>query len=167
MPLNPSLLIIIPIVALLRLGEVALGEVNARNMLREGGKEFSSWQRVPIFALYAVWLAALAFFTTPATQPQGFALGLFAALQLLRWWSIAHLGKFWTTRIVIVPLGYKITTGPYRFLHHPIYAVLMGEVMALSLAFDQPAIGCFFTGLTAWWVLIRMRAESRALQMML
>ncbi|MBI3418675.1 MAG: hypothetical protein HY053_00875 [Proteobacteria bacterium] len=105
--------------------------------------------------------------TPPNPAPQPFLLGFFALLQITRWWTIAHLGKFWTTRIIAVPLAFRITTGPYRFLRHPIYMVLIFEVMALSLAFRQWGAGCFFTGLTAGWVWLRMRAESRALQMML
>jgi methyltransferase len=153
--------------ALMRLGEIALGEINSRKMLNEGGQEFSPHQRYAIFAIYTLWLASLAFFTPPEALPNIFFLTIFAALELFRWWAIAHLGKFWTTRIVIVPLAFKITTGPYRFMRHPIYAVLIAEIMALSLGFGQLGVGCIFTGLTAWWVHFRMRAESRALQMML
>jgi methyltransferase len=165
--LNHSLLIAVVIVCVLRLAEIILGDINAHRMLRQGGKEFARWQRPVICLIYTVWLAGLLTHTPTHIQPSLFILVLFVALQLTRWWAIAHLGKFWTTRIVIVPLAFKITDGPYRFLRHPIYAVLIAEIMALSLAYQQLGIGCLFTGLTAWWVHVRTRAESRALRMML
>jgi methyltransferase len=168
MTFNLFTLAFIFLTAVMRLGEIVLGEINARRMLKEeGGKEFAPHQRLPIFAVYTVWLAALAVLTPPEEEPNRFFLAVFIGLELTRWWAIKHLGKFWTTRIVIVPLAFKVTTGPYRFLRHPIYAVLVAEIMALSLGFGQVGLGCVFTGLTAWWVHFRMRAESRALQMML
>jgi methyltransferase len=167
MSFNIPLLAFIFLTAILRLGEIALGEINARRMLKEGGKEFSPHQRPIIFAVYTLWLGALVFFTQAEAEPNYFFLTIFIALELFRWWAIAHLGKYWTTRIVIVPLAFKVTTGPYRFMRHPIYAVLVSEIMALSLGFGQVGLGCIFTGLTACWVHFRMRAESRALQMML
>jgi len=167
MIINQSLLYIIPAVALARTAEIALGEINARKMLAEGGKEFSPWQRLPIFIAYAAWLAMLAWRTPEHLAPHGFMIGLFFLSQVTRWWAIVHLGGFWTTRIVVVPNASKITSGPYRFVSHPIYGVLIFEVFILSLAFHQLGLGCLFTGITAGWVFLRMRTESRALQMML
>jgi methyltransferase len=167
MIINHSLLYIIPLVAVARAAEIALGEINARKMLADGGQEFAKWQRIPIFIAYALWLAALVWRTPEPLAPHGFMLGLFFLLQVTRWWAIVHLGKFWTTRIVVVPGAGKITSGPYRFVSHPIYGVLIFEVLILSLAFHQLSLGCLFAGITAGWVFLRMRTETRALKMML
>ena len=166
MIINQSLLFILPAVALSRVIEITLGDINARKMLAEGGKEFAPWQRLPIFLAYTLWLAVLVWHTSPL-PPNGFMIGLFFLLQVTRWWAIVHLGKYWTTRIVVVPDAKRITSGPYRFVSHPIYGVLILEVLILSLAFHQFSLGCLFTGITAGWVFLRMRTESRALQMML
>lgn len=167
MPLHLALLVIIALTGLARLGEIALGEKNARILLAENGKEFAPKQRLPIFALYTVWLAALLFLTPASAEISLPFLALFISLQLLRWWGIAHLGKYWTTRIIVVPLSWRIRTGPYRFFSHPIYVALAGEVMALSLAFGAWGVGCFFTGLVALWIFFRIRAENRALSQLL
>ncbi len=164
---NSSLIAILLLVSMARVVEVMLGELNARKMLDEGGREFAPRQRLPIFAVYALWLGALAFLTPAHAEPNAPMLAGFALLQGLRWWAIYHLGRHWTARVIAVPLAFKVTTGPYRFLRHPIYLVLMLEIMVLSLAFQQWGAGCFFTGLAALWVRFRMKAESRALQMML
>lgn len=168
MTLNLAALILVIYTGLARLAEIGVGEKNALKMLNEKeGREFSTWQRPPIFLIYALWLAAL-LWLTPGEQPiEPFALILFVLLQALRWWAIAHLKEFWTTRIVIVPLAWKIITGPYRFFRHPIYVALVGEVFALSLVFQQMELAALFGGLTLIWVSVRIRSESRALKMML
>lgn len=148
---------------LFRLSEIAYGEVKTVAMRKDGGKEYASWQRWPIFIGYGLWLALLPFYTLNNTKINPFFLVLFVLLQLLRWWSIAHLGKYWTTRIMIVPNGKMVTTGPYRFLPHPIYIALLGEVVTLSLAFGQTSLAAFFGGLTAIWIYFRVKAENAAL----
>lgn len=168
MTFNLAALIMVIFTGLSRLAEIGVGEKNALKMLKEKeGREFSAWQRPPVFVIYAIWLGALLWFV-PADQPvEAFALILFVLLQGLRWWAIAHLKEFWTTRIVIVPLAWKIITGPYQFFRHPIYVALVGEVFALSLAFQQLELAALFGGLTLIWVSVRIRSESRALKMML
>lgn len=158
---NEITFVIVLFVGACRLGEIALGEINARRMLAEGGKEYAPEQRPPVFIGYTLWLASLVVFTPPTGAPHDLFLLIFLALQCIRWWAIAHLGKYWTTRVVIIPLTFRIKSGPYRFLKHPVYFVLLCEVMALSLAFGQVAIGCVATGLIALWIRWRAREESR------
>jgi methyltransferase len=167
MPINIPLFVTVAVCALFRIAEITLGDINAKKLLEMGGREFSPWQRPPIVIAYAVWLGTLLFLTPPTLHPQTPFLILFFMLQAMRWWAIGHLKHYWTTRIIIVPLAWKVTTGPYRVLKHPIYMVLGLEVFALSLAFDQWATACFFGGLTILWIYLRIRAESRALMMML
>jgi methyltransferase len=145
MILNDKALILIILVALARIVEIGIGEFNARRMLREGGKEYAPWQRPPIFIIYGLWLVSLAVLTPKNAVPHEAMLWVFCLLEVTRWWAIAHLGKYWTTRIIVIPLTFRITTGPYRFMKHPIYIVLLGEVMALSLTFNQWGVGCFFS----------------------
>ena len=163
MQLNTTVLILAALTAIFRLAEIAYGEWNARAMMRDGGIEYASWQRWPIFIGYATWLALLAIFTFQFLPPNPIFLAAYIALEILRWWAIAHLGKYWTTRVIIVPHGARVTTGPYRFLPHPIYIALFGEVIALSLTFGQINLAALFGGLTALWIFFRVRAENVAL----
>lgn len=67
-----------------------------------------------------------------------------ALAQALRYWCIATLGWRWSVRVVTVPGAPRITSGPYRWLPHPNYAVVMAEAIVLPLAF-----GAFATLLVA------------------
>jgi methyltransferase len=164
--LNTAALTLATLTGVFRLCEIGYGEWNAKKLYAEDGQEFAAWQRWPIFILYALWLFALPVFTLLDTQPNYWILTLYVVCEVLRWWAIFHLGKFWTTRIIVVPNGKRITSGPYRFLPHPIYIALFGEVVALSLTFEQWGLACFFGGLVALWIFFRIRAEDMALKLM-
>ena len=53
--------------------------------------------------------------------------------------------------------------GPYRLLPHPNYAVVAGEIAVLPLALGLPWLAAVFTILNAAVLVIRIRAENRAL----
>jgi protein-S-isoprenylcysteine O-methyltransferase len=46
---------------------------------------------------------------------------LFAVGIALRWWSIIHLGRFFTVDVSIAAQHKVIDSGPYRFVRHPSY----------------------------------------------
>jgi methyltransferase len=56
-----------------------------------------------------------------------------------------------------------ISAGPYRFLSHPNYAVVAGEIAGLPLVLYLPFLAILFTILNAAVVAIRIRAENHAL----
>jgi methyltransferase len=56
-----------------------------------------------------------------------------------------------------------VTGGPYRYLSHPNYAVVTGEIAVLPLVFYLPWIAAIFTVLNAIVLAVRIRAENRAL----
>jgi methyltransferase len=84
-------------------------------------------------------------------------------LQGVRVWVLAALGPRWTTRVIILPDEKLVTSGPYRYLSHPNYAVVVGEIAVLPLALHLPFVAVVFTVLNAIVLAIRIRAETRAL----
>ena len=56
-----------------------------------------------------------------------------------------------------------MSAGPYRYLSHPNYAVVIGEIAVLPLVFYLPWLAAIFTALNAVVLAIRIRAENRAL----
>ena len=69
----------------------------------------------------------------------------------------------WTTRIVVLPGASLVRRGPYRYLDHPNYAVVVAEIAVLPLAFGLTTYAIVFSLLNASVLWIRIRAESRAL----
>jgi methyltransferase len=90
-------------------------------------------------------------------------LALFIVLQGLRGWIMSTLGTRWTTRIIVVPGEPRIRSGPYRFMSHPNYALVVAEIAVFPLALNLPVVALVFTALNAAVLAIRIRVEERAL----
>jgi methyltransferase len=56
-----------------------------------------------------------------------------------------------------------VTSGPYRYLSHPNYAIVVAEIAVLPLALHLYLLALVFTVLNALVLSIRIRAETRAL----
>ena len=84
-------------------------------------------------------------------------------LQGLRVWVLATLGPRWTTRIIVVPGEQLVARGPYRYLSHPNYWVVIGEIIVLPLVFGLLWFGVVFSILNLAILWVRIRAENKAL----
>jgi methyltransferase len=155
--------IVLALVALQRLAELIYSARNTRRLLARGAVEYGAVQYPFFVLLHAAWLASMAIFIPAATVPNWWLLGLYAALQPLRLWTIAVLGPYWTTRILSVPGVPLVRTGPYRIFRHPNYVVVCGEVAALPLAFGAYEIAILFSFFNAALLSWRIRTEERAL----
>lgn len=155
--------IVVLLVALQRLVELLIAQRNTRRLLQEGGREIGARHYPMLVALHGAWLAAMLIFI-PATAPVSVPLLLaFVILQLLRIWIVLTLGRYWTTRIITVPGAPLVRRGPYRFLRHPNYAVVIGEIALLPLAFGAWQIAVIFSALNLILLRHRIRIEDTAL----
>jgi len=154
--------LILALVTLQRLGELMLAERNTRRLLAQGAHEVGRAHYPFIVAVHAGWLAAL-WWLAPANPIQAVPLLLFLALQAARVWVVASLGQRWTTRIIILPGARLVRAGPYRWVKHPNYWVVAGEIALLPLAFGLAGVAIVFTLLNAAVLLVRVREENRAL----
>ena len=77
---------------------------------------------------------------------------------------LATLGRRWTTRIIVLPGDKLVSTGPYRWLTHPNYVVVIGEIAVLPLCLGLPWYALAFSLANAAVLTVRIRAENAALQ---
>ena len=155
--------IVLVLVALQRAIELYYSSRNTRRLLAAGGTETGAAQYPFIVLLHAAWLASMAMLIPRQTAPNWWLLGLYAALQPLRVWTISTLGPYWTTRIINVPGAPLIRAGPYRYLRHPNYVVVCAEIALLPLAFGAVEIAIVFSVLNASLLSWRIRVEERTL----
>ncbi|CAN7335377.1 isoprenylcysteine carboxylmethyltransferase family protein [Phenylobacterium sp. LjRoot219] len=146
-----------------RLGELAFAGRNTRRLLARGAVESGAGHYPLIVALHGAWLAGL-WLLAWDRRPSLAWLALYALLQMLRLWTLSTLGDRWTTRIITLPGEPLVRRGPYRFLPHPNYLVVAGEVAVLPLVFGLPAYALGFSLLNAVVLWIRIRAENAALR---
>ncbi len=90
-------------------------------------------------------------------------LVLYLALQGVRYWIMAALGEYWTTRVISVPGAPLVASGPYRVARHPNYMVVAAELALLPMVFGAWEIAVLFTIANAGVMVLRIRAENAAL----
>lgn len=153
---------ILGLVTLQRAGELVLSHFNTRRLLARGAVEVAPRHYPLMVAVHTAWLIALWVFGHDQ-PPNIIALLLYLVLQLLRLWVMRTLGARWTTGIIVLPGQPLVSAGPYRYLSHPNYAVVIGEIAVLPLVLGLPWLAVLFTVLNAAVLTIRIRAENRAL----
>lgn len=154
--------LILAMVTLQRVGELVLSNYNTRRLLSRGATEAAPEHYPLIVALHAAWLIVLWRFgrNQPINAP---ALIGYLILQGFRFWVIRTLGPRWTTRIMVVPNEPLVPHGPYRYLSHPNYVVVAGEIALLPLTLNMPLAAVIFSALNGIILAIRIQAENRAL----
>jgi len=101
-----------------------------------------------------------------ADGPAWFASGalLFIASKGLKYWAIRALGERWTFRVLVLPGAPLVTTGPYRYVAHPNYMAVVGELagtaMMCGARFTGPVCVVSY-GVVMW---LRARFEDRVLR---
>jgi methyltransferase len=155
--------VIIGLVALQRLAELIYAERNTRALLARGAVEIGRAHYPLIVVLHLAWLVAIVIAWPRPPPIDLLALAVFVVLQGLRVWVLATLGPYWTTRIITLPNAPLVKRGPYRFIRHPNYTVVIGEIAVLPLVFGEWKIAIAFSILNAAVLTVRIREEERAL----
>ncbi len=155
--------VLLAFVTLQRLLELVLARRNTKRLLARGGYEKEARHYPAIVALHTAWLIGLWWYAGSASL-NPIWLAAFLVLQLLRIWVLWTLGDRWTTRIIVVPGEPKVRHGPYRFINHPNYAIVIGEIAILPLALGLTAYAVIFSVLNGALLWIRVTAENRALE---
>jgi methyltransferase len=151
------------LVLLQRVVELVLARRNTVQLRRLGAVEADA-EGYPYFVLlHAGWLVSLAIFVPASATPVWPLLGLFALLQLGRLWVISSLGNYWTTRIVSLPGAPLVQTGPFRWLRHPNYLLVIAEIAVLPLAFGAVPIAVSFSAVNLILIIRRIRIEESVL----
>ena len=154
--------LILAAVTLQRTGELVVARHNTRRLMARGAVEVAPGHYPLIVAVHAAWLISLWMFGRH--QPVNLALLVgYLVLQGLRCWVLWTLGARWTTRIIVLPEQPLVAAGPYRFLSHPNYAIVAGEIAVLPLALGLPLLAAVFTVLNTAILAIRLSTENRAL----
>lgn len=151
-----------------RLFELAFSRRNFLRLQARGGKEFHRNTFASIALLHTLFLLCLLWESYPWRIPLNtltwVSLSLLIALQGVRYWCMASLGEYWNARIVLVPGGEVRRRGPYRWMRHPNYLVVVLEFALIPLLMRAPlCLGFFFINLLV--LRQRIRLEESALRM--
>ena len=164
------LYVLVAVIIVQRLLELRVAAGNLRWAMSNGGKEYAPEHYPLMVVMHSAWIAALLLEgTLRGAEPSSLWwlwLGLFALAQVGRYLVITTLGRYWNTRIVIVPGGKLVKRGLYQYFAHPNYVVVALEIAVAPLIFNAWITALVFTALNAaLLLLVRIPAEEKALEM--
>lgn len=157
-----ALYLSVALVAMQRLTELVWARRNLERLRARGGIEYGAAHYPLIVVLHAAWLAAMVLFLPADAAPRPALLVLYVLLQPLRYWAIASLGEFWTTRVIVVPDAQPVRRGPYRYIRHPNYLVVALEIPLLPAAFGAWMVAAVFGVLNLALLAHRIGVERAA-----
>jgi methyltransferase len=167
--LNVVLLVAgVGLVAVQRLSELFYSRRNERRLRARGAVERGAGHYPVMVAIHSLWLVStlveglLRGPEIPAWWPV--PLAAFMLVQPLRYWAIFSLGMNWNTRILVLPGGKLVRSGPYRYFPHPNYVVVAVEVLTFPLIFGAWITAVVFSLLNTAILYVRIRTENRALK---
>jgi methyltransferase len=118
-----------------------------------------------VMGIEGVWRAMTASGPVDPGAPAWAVSGglLFIASKWLKYAAIRALGPRWSFRVYVLPGRPLVMSGPYRYLRHPNYVAVIGELVSTAMM-----VGAVISGpvmLVAFGVVLwaRIRFEERAL----
>lgn len=161
-----AFILFISFVILLRIGELILARSNEKWLLQNGAVEYGQKHYPFMVALHTLFFVSLIIeYSLVGTGYYNlFLLILFFILIVFKAWVIFSLGKFWNTKIYRAPNFPLIKKGPYKYLKHPNYIIVIAEIAIIPLIFQLYFTALIFTLLNGVMLFYRIKEENEALK---
>ena len=161
-------LIIFGFVIIQRLVELVVAKRNEQWIKSQGGYEVGKSHYAYMVVLHVgFFVSFLLEFTLLNRGLSTFLMPLFtvfAVTQLIRIWVLSSLGRFWNTKIMILPGASVVRKGPFQFMRHPNYTIVCIEILVLPLMFNAYITALVFTLLNLYMLSVRIPIEEAALR---
>jgi methyltransferase len=136
---------------------------NTRRLLAEGAHEEGRAFYPVVAVAHLAWLAGL-FFLVPAYAAVSVPLLVaYLVLQVVRYWVIGTLGRYWTHRIITTDAGPIVRAGPYRLVRHPNYWVTIVETFLLPTVFGAYPLAAIMGSIWLSVIFYKIALEDAAL----
>jgi protein-S-isoprenylcysteine O-methyltransferase len=134
---------------------------------KDAGSLTLFWTAIPIAMFLAYW-AAVSLQQQRWQLPWPSGLAMIGDIMVItglifRWYSIIHLGRWFTVNVAIAADQPLIDDGPYRFLRHPSYTGALMALIGLGLAIGNTVSLAVIVLLTVPVFLHRIQVEERVL----
>ena len=162
-------MVVLLAVLVMMLAELWLSMSNERLLRANGAIDVSD----PVFSLMRVAypgvfiaMALEGIVTGVEPGPMTFAgVSLMFAAKTLKFWAISSLGTRWTYKVLVMPTLPLVCTGPYKWMRHPNYVAVVGELIAMALMTRARVTGPVGTLFFGWLLLRRIAAEERGMEL--
>ena len=160
--------IIITIVIIQRLVELIIAKRNEKWMRSQGAFEAGAGHYPIMVSLHMAFFISLileVLLLDRSLSPLWIMLLIiFLLAQIARIWCLTSLGRFWNTKIIILPGADVVRKGPYQFIRHPNYVIVATELLVLPLLFSAYFTAIIFSLLNLWMLSVRIPTEEKALK---
>jgi len=147
-----------------RLTELYIASDNEKWMRQHGGVEVGASHYKYFILLHCM------FFLSMTVEVQSIVVEwnisyvfLFFIAQIGRVWCMTSLGRFWNTKVIILPNVICIQKGPYKYMKHPNYVIVFIELFTIPLIFGAYRTAMIFPLLHLLLLCVRIPVEERAL----
>ena len=158
---------LIIILILQRISELFIARRNEHKLLGEGGVEYDKGGYKVIVAMHAAFflsfIAEYYILRKSLNSLWPLLLTILVLAEILRYWAISSLGKYWNTKIIVVSGAPLVSKGPYKYLRHPNYMAVVIEIAVVPLIFSCYITSVLFTILNLIVLRRRIRIEEHAL----
>ncbi|MGY0691731.1 isoprenylcysteine carboxyl methyltransferase family protein [Virgibacillus sp. FSP13] len=150
-----------------RILELMIAKRNEKWMKERGGVEKGKKHYKWFIILHSLFFLAIIFEVElndiAGKRLSSFLFLIFIATQFGRVWCIRTLGRFWNTKIIILPGVSLIKKGPYKYIKHPNYLIVFIELLIIPLMFDAYFTAFLFPLLHLGLLRLRIPREENAL----
>jgi methyltransferase len=136
---------------------------NTRALLAEGATEAGRSYYPVVATTHLAWIASIFCLIPPDAVASSGIAAVYVALQAVRYWVIATLGRYWTHRILTLPGAPVVRAGPYALVRHPNYWVTIAETFLLPTVFGAWALGLIMTAVWTAVLAYKIELEDQAL----
>ncbi|AIE60481.1 isoprenylcysteine carboxyl methyltransferase family protein [Bacillus methanolicus] len=158
----------ISVIIIQRLLELIVAKQNEKWMKSQGAVEFGQ-KHYPVIVIvhllfFFVLITEVQYFHKDISPLWPLLLFAFLAAQAIRIWALLSLGRYWNTKILVLPGASVVKKGPYKFLKHPNYCVVALEFVIIPIMFQAYFTAIIFSLLNILVLSIRIPVEERALK---
>ncbi len=145
-----------------RIFELILSKINTVNLINNGASEHHSSHYILMVFFHIIFIVYFLALSLKTLQIDFKFLIFFVFLQFIRYKIIYDLGKYWTTRIIVLEKEPLIKNGLYKYIKHPNYLVVLAEIMTVCLIFSDYLALLIFTFIKSILLFIRIKYEDKA-----
>lgn len=145
-----------------RIVELLISRRNTTRLIKEGAKEFFPFHYKFLVLFHITFIIYFMIKSFDNIDLDYRYIFLFIFIQFVRFKIIFDLGKYWTTRIIVVEKKKLIKTGLYRFFRHPNYIVVFFEIILICIIFNDYKALLYFSLINTILIFIRIYYEERA-----
>ncbi|MFS0672631.1 isoprenylcysteine carboxyl methyltransferase family protein [Ornithinibacillus sp. 179-J 7C1 HS] len=137
--------------------------MKARGGIETGSEHYKWFIYLHVLFFLSVILETMMKLNNQIIEFRYFYFLIFCSAQLARFWCIHSLGRFWNTKIIVMPRVALIKKGPYKYVKHPNYIIVAVELFVIPMLFNAYLTAIVFPLLHLLLLRIRIPLEEKAL----